>query len=120
MQRFFQLERVIRRAPLGMRFVDIIRDVTVSDSLLVQAWQKSTSGPKQTALVSPISGVHGFRSQCGHGIQSPCGSENRCGQPENRATSLAGWTAERSQCDIVHIGLRRWFYLFDLHFSLAR
>jgi hypothetical protein len=62
MQRFLQLETVIRRAPLGMRFVDIIRDVTVSDSLLVQAWQKGTGGPKQTALVSPISGVHGFRS----------------------------------------------------------
>lgn len=62
MQRFFLLERVIRRAPLGMRFVDIIRDVTVSDSLLVQAWQKGTNGPKQAALVSPISGVHGFRS----------------------------------------------------------
>lgn len=62
MQRFFQLEKVIRRAPLGMRFVDIIRDVTVSDALLVYAWQKGTNGLKQTALVSPISGVHGFRS----------------------------------------------------------
>ena len=62
MQRFFQLETVIRRAPLGMRFVDIIRDVTVNDALLVQAWQKGTIGPKQTALASPLSGVYGFRS----------------------------------------------------------
>jgi hypothetical protein len=62
MQRFLQLETVIRRAPLGMRFVDIIRDVTVSDSLLVQAWQYGTTGLKQIALTSPVSGVYGFRS----------------------------------------------------------
>ncbi|MFL5588088.1 MAG: hypothetical protein ACJ8DI_10585 [Ktedonobacteraceae bacterium] len=101
MQRFFQLERVIRRAPLGMRFVDIIRDVTVSDSLLVQAWQKSTSGPKQTALVSPISGVHGFRSlpdltsyETGERPASDwCASPGDATPPDDWASSgaLNGW-----------------------------
>lgn len=66
MQRFKLLETVIRRAPLAMRFVDIVRDVTVNDSLLVQAWQKgvadSVARSRQMALVSPLSGVYGFRS----------------------------------------------------------
>ena len=101
MQRFFQLERVIRRAPLGMRFVDIIRDVTVSDSLLVQAWQKGTSGPRQTALVSPISGVYGFRSlpnlaryEVGERPASYwCASPGDATLPDNWASSgaLYGW-----------------------------
>jgi hypothetical protein len=64
---FLKLETVTRRAPLGIRFVDIVREVGISDSLVVQAWQKGTSGPKLTALASPLSGVYGFRTLPGLG-----------------------------------------------------
>jgi hypothetical protein len=67
MQRYFKLETIIRRAPLGIRFVDIVREVSISDSLVVQAWQKGTSGPKLTAIASPLSGVCGFRTLPGLG-----------------------------------------------------
>jgi hypothetical protein len=101
MQRFFQLETVIRRAPLGMRFVDIIRDVTVSDTLLVQAWQKGTPGLKQTALASPVAGVYGFRSlpglaryEAGERPASDwCGPSSDAPPPDDWASSgtLYGW-----------------------------
>ena len=101
MQRFFQLETVIRRAPLGMRFVDIIRDVTVSDALLVQAWQKGVTGSKQTAIASPLSGVYGFRSLPGLARyevgERPasywCGPSSDAPQPDDWASSgtLYGW-----------------------------
>lgn len=103
MQRFKQLETVIRRAPLGLRFVDIIRDVTVSDSLLVQAWQKGATGSKQTALVSPLSGVYGFRSlpglaryENGEGQASDwCGPPADGSSPDDWASSgaLYGWAS---------------------------
>src|SRR5712691_4793341 len=67
MLRYFKLETVTRRAPLGIRFVDIVREVGVNDSLVVQTWQKGTVGPKQTALASPLSGVYGFRTLPGLG-----------------------------------------------------
>ncbi len=31
MQRFFNLEKVIGRAPLGIRFLDLVRGVSVND-----------------------------------------------------------------------------------------
>jgi hypothetical protein len=62
MQRFFKLETVIRRAPLGMRFLDLVRGVSVTDGLVVSAWQIGTSGPRQVAFTSPMSGVYGFRT----------------------------------------------------------
>lgn len=62
MQRFFQLEKIIRRAPLGMRFLDLVRGVGVNDGLVVTAWRLGTSGPKQVAFSSPMSGVYGFRA----------------------------------------------------------
>ncbi len=113
MQSFKRLETVIRRAPLAMRFVDIIRDVTVNDSLIVQAWQKDATGgasgqaasrlpsSKQTALVSPLSGVYGFRSlpglaryENGEGQASDwCGSPADGSSPDDWASSgaLYGW-----------------------------
>ena len=62
MQRFFKLETVIRRAPLGMRFLDLVRGVSVTDGLVVSAWRIGTSGPRQIAFTSPLSGVYGFRT----------------------------------------------------------
>ena len=67
MQRFFMLERVIRRAPLGLRFLDLVRGVTVNDGLVVTAWRVGTSGPKQAAVPSPMSGIYGFRTLPGFG-----------------------------------------------------
>jgi hypothetical protein len=61
-QRFFKLETVIRRAPLGMRFLDLVRGVSVTDGLVVSAWRIGTSGPRQIAFTSPLSGVYGFRT----------------------------------------------------------
>lgn len=62
MQRFFLLETVTRRAPLGIRFLDFVRGVSVHDSLAVTVWRQGTTGPKQAALCSPLSGIYGFRS----------------------------------------------------------
>lgn len=62
MQHFFELEAVTRRAPLGLRFIDMVRAVSVNDALVVTTWQIGTSGPKQTAITSPLSGVYGFRT----------------------------------------------------------
>jgi hypothetical protein len=62
MQHFFKLEAVTRRAPLGLRFLDMVRAVSVNDALVVTAWQLGTSGPKWTAIPSPLSGVYGFRA----------------------------------------------------------
>lgn len=59
--RFAKLETVLRRAPLGMRFLDLVRGVTVTDGLAVNVWHIGTLGPKQRASVSPLSGVYGFR-----------------------------------------------------------
>jgi hypothetical protein len=56
------LEKIVRRAPLGLRLNDIVRDVAVTDGLLVQARQYNGDLPPQPALRSPISGVYGFRS----------------------------------------------------------
>lgn len=70
MQRFFKLERVTRRAPLGMRFLDLARGLIVNDGLVVTAWRIGTSGPKQRAYPSPLSGIYGFRTLLGlHGFE---------------------------------------------------
>ncbi len=61
-QRFFELEKILRRAPLGLRFLDLVRGIYVNDGLIVTAWQNGTVGPKQRASVSPQSGVYGFRT----------------------------------------------------------
>jgi hypothetical protein len=62
MQRFVLLEKVTRRAPLGLRFLDLTREVPVTDGLVVTAWQLGTSSPQYTALRSPLSGIYGFSS----------------------------------------------------------
>ena len=65
MQRFVQLETVIRKAPLGMRFLDLVSGANVSDGLAVIAWRRGTSGPQQVALRWPLSGIYGFRNLLG-------------------------------------------------------
>jgi hypothetical protein len=62
MQRFVQFETVICKAPLGMRFLDLVSGTNVTDGLVVKAWQVGTSGPQQVALRSPLSGIYGFRN----------------------------------------------------------
>lgn len=59
---FVSLEKVVRRAPLGLRFKDIARDVAVTAGLRVQAQPRNTTLPPQTALRSPVSGIYGFRA----------------------------------------------------------
>jgi hypothetical protein len=67
MQRFFKLETVTRRAPLGLRFLDLVRGVSVNDGLLVTARRIGTAGPKQLAQRSPLSGIYSFRTLAGLG-----------------------------------------------------
>src|SRR5207245_4664288 len=50
------------KAPLGMRFLDLVRGANVNDGLVVTAWRVGTSGPQQIALRSPLSGIYGFRN----------------------------------------------------------
>ncbi|MFL5626851.1 MAG: hypothetical protein ACJ788_14805 [Ktedonobacteraceae bacterium] len=99
MQRFFQLETVIRRAPLGLRFLDLVRGVTVNDGLVVMAWALGTRAgarPAPTALRSPLSGVYGFRSLPGlrrfEMAERPasdwCGSPPQGSPPEPTAVEL--------------------------------
>jgi hypothetical protein len=56
------LERIIRRAPVGLRFTDLVRRATVNDGLRVEAWASDTTTPRFLAYRSPVSGVYGFRS----------------------------------------------------------
>lgn len=89
MQRFFKLETVTRRAPLGLRFLDLARGVNVTDGLVVTAWRLGTSGPKQRAISSPLSGVYGFRTLAGFGRfevgESP--ASDWCGSPPGLPTA---------------------------------
>lgn len=59
---FVSLEKVIKRAPLGLRFKDIVRDINVTDGLMVQALPRNAAQPLIPALRSPVSGIYGFRS----------------------------------------------------------
>jgi len=90
MQRFLALEKVTRRAPLGLRFLDLTRGVPVTDGLVVTAWPKGTNGPKQMAMRSPLSGVYGFRSLPGFGrferAERP--ASDWCGPPETSPPEL--------------------------------
>lgn len=96
MQRFFQLETVTRRAPLGLRFLDLTRGVSVTDGLVVTAWATGTTEPKLIALRSPLSGVYGFRTLPGlrrfEVVERPasdwCGSPPEASPPEPIAEEL--------------------------------
>jgi hypothetical protein len=96
MQRFFQLETVTRRAPLGLRFLDLTRGVSVTDGLVVKAWAAGTTEPKLLALRSPLSGVYGFRTLPGlrrfemdeRPASAWCGSPPEASPPEPTAEEL--------------------------------
>lgn len=62
MQHFVLLEKITRRAPLGLRFLDLAREVPVTDGLVVTAWPTGARDLQQEAMRSPLSGVYGFRS----------------------------------------------------------
>lgn len=67
-QKFVLLEKVIRRAPLGMRFRDVLRggEMRVNDGLLVMAWPKDNAQAVYQvekgiqAARSPMSGNYGY------------------------------------------------------------
>lgn len=56
------LERITRRAPLGMRLLDLVRGAAVTDGLVVTARELGRATPVLVAQRSPFSGVYGFRS----------------------------------------------------------
>jgi hypothetical protein len=56
------LESVVRRAPLGIRFYDLARGANVGGGLTVKAWPIGRPADARDALVSPMSGIYGFRS----------------------------------------------------------
>jgi hypothetical protein len=58
---FLQLETLIRRAPLGLRFLDLARGLPVSDGLSVAAWPIGAPSLRRWATASPLSGIYGFR-----------------------------------------------------------
>lgn len=62
MIRVRRLESVVRRAPLGLRFIDLARGVHVTDGLTVRAWPVGGERPGLLAVRSPLSGVYGYRS----------------------------------------------------------
>src|SRR4029079_10305955 len=53
---------VVRRAPLGLRFLDLARGLAVTDGLSVVAYPVGGANLRRSALRSPVSGVYGFRS----------------------------------------------------------
>jgi len=61
-QTFVSLEKIIRRAPLGVRFMDMVRNVQVEDGLDVQVWPVGYPGSALIAERSPVSGIYGVRS----------------------------------------------------------
>lgn len=59
---FKPLETTIRRAPLGLAFLDLARATTVTGGLEVRTWQLGSRGPIKIGSRSPLSGIYGFRS----------------------------------------------------------
>lgn len=59
---FVSLETVVKRAPLGLRCTDIVREVSVTAGLVVQARPHNATRPRIAALRSPVSGIYGFHS----------------------------------------------------------
>jgi hypothetical protein len=55
-------ERVIRRAPLGLRFLDLARGTPVTHALSVTARPVGATRPVVLAERSPLSGIFGFRA----------------------------------------------------------
>ena len=62
MQQVLRLETVVRHAPLGLRFIDFVRNVSIPDGLEVSAWPVGAPLARQRAIRSPMTGVHGFHT----------------------------------------------------------
>jgi hypothetical protein len=60
MPTFVPREHVVRRAPLGLRFVDLTLGAAVTDGLEVTAAPLGALDRSRPALRSPISGIYGF------------------------------------------------------------
>src|SRR5260370_31807098 len=99
MQRFCNLEKVIGRAPLGIRFLDLVGGVSVNDGLVVTAWPAgltTATASRLTAIRSPLSGIYGFpifpRLRRFEGGEAPasdwCGSPPTGSPPEPNAPEL--------------------------------
>ena len=56
------LESSVRRAPLGLRFIDLAQGVAVSDGLEVLAWPLGVRREARYAVRSPLSGIYGYRA----------------------------------------------------------
>jgi hypothetical protein len=86
------LEQLIRRAPLGLRFRDLTREAPVSDGLAVSAWPLGRPAERREAVVSPASGVYGFRTLPGLGSyeagERP--ADDWCGSPPYGSAVPAG------------------------------
>lgn len=67
-QQFHELERIVRNAPLGIRFIDALCNHTVTDRLDVRIWEIHLGdkpyqlGRAIRAHHSSVSGVYGFRT----------------------------------------------------------
>lgn len=61
-QYLVKLETVSRRAPLGLRFIDMARGLLVGAGLAVSAWPLGAPGLARQAASSPVSGAYGFRA----------------------------------------------------------
>ncbi len=60
--RYREMERIVRRAPLGLRCIDLAHNVPVGAGLVVQARHVSGSGGVFTAYRSPVSGIFGYNT----------------------------------------------------------
>ncbi|KAB8141596.1 hypothetical protein F8S13_17790 [Chloroflexia bacterium SDU3-3] len=60
--RFLPLEALSRRAPLGLRCLDLARGLNVTDGLMVAAYPLGGPALRRVAQRSPMSGIYGFRA----------------------------------------------------------
>jgi hypothetical protein len=99
-QRFFKLESVRRRAPLGLRFLDLARGVSVNDGLVVTARPLGASGPRQQAFRSPVSGIYGFSTL------PPLGPSTADEQPAGRTDTAQTAGEDLTSTQQLHDWLR--------------
>lgn len=56
------LEHIVRRAPLAMRFRDVVTDKPITDGLEVRAYAMSHLQEGYLAQRSPVTGIYGYRT----------------------------------------------------------
>jgi hypothetical protein len=75
---FVSLEKIVRRAPLAVRCIDLAIDKFISDGLVVTANRINSRDPAKVAYRSPLSGIFGFHSLDFHAYEKarePYGAE---------------------------------------------